>query len=65
MKEYDKNFVAEKLKGMKTDNTFDASKNNWNTTNKFQTDASGNKGTTHNSKIQEQLDQRNETLTKF
>ncbi len=44
---------------------FDASKNNWNTTNKFQTDASGNRGITHNSKIQEQLDQRNETLNKF
>ena len=44
---------------------FDASKNNWNTTNKFQTDASGNRGITHNSKIQEQLDQRNETLKKF
>ena len=65
MKEYDKNFVAEKLKEMKTDNTFDASKNNWNTTNKFQTDASGNKGITFNSGIQKQLNQLNDPIKKF
>ena len=50
---------------MKTDNTFDASKNNWNTTNKFQTDASGNKGITFNSGIQKQLNQLNDPLKKF
>jgi hypothetical protein len=64
-KAYSENVVASKLKNMNTGNTFNASENNWNTTNKFQTDASGNKGITHNSKIQEQLDQRNETLNKF
>ena len=63
-KEYS-DVVNKHNKGMKTDNVFDASKDNWNTTNKFQTDASGNQGITHNSKIQEQLDQRNETLNKF
>ena len=64
-KAYSENVVAEKLKGMKTDNTFDASKNNWNTTNKFQTDASGNKGITFNSGIQKQLNQLNDPLKKF
>ena len=54
-----------KKKNMKTDNTFDASENKWNPTNKFQTDASGNKGITHNSKIQEQLNRRDEPLEKF
>ena len=44
---------------------FDASKNNWNTTNKFQTDASGNNGITFNSGIQKQLNQLNDPLKKF
>ena len=65
MKEFDKNVVAKKFENIKTDNVFDASKNNWNTTNKFQTDASGNRGITHNSKIQEQLNQLNNPLKKF
>lgn len=65
MKEFNKNIVSKKFENMKTDNTFDASKNNWNTTNKFQTDASGNKGITFNSGIQKQLNQLNDPLKKF
>lgn len=65
MKEFNKNIVSKKFENMKTDNVFDASKNNWNTTNKFQTDASGNNGITHNSKIQEQLNQLKDPLKKF
>ena len=65
MKEFQKNVVAKKFEGMKTDNTFDASKNNWNTTNKFQTDASGNNGITFNSGIQKQLNRLPDPLNKF